>query len=315
MQAEEPDVHRQSHLIWDREGWARYDDNGALLAADVPDIGLVPLVILRPKPSHCSAMLGRALVNNAKVLQALFNRASEEDEVLRSQAFSLLTVSVDKDGSVEDARASLGGTIGAAKAVVVKGTIDYKTPDQEVPRTIRDNMSYLVQEIYRMAHVRMRHEGLQTESGESIRLQYTELNEMLQGFAKSLAQAELEIGRAWFAWMHPTPEAAQQAFDAAEVEASYPDEFFLDALMSDLEAWAEALRMNLGPTMAKRIKKRAARRIEPQMPSEEMAKVDAEIDGQKDDELNPTLIPTKYEFDRGSEEQIDGVPNKKNDDE
>jgi hypothetical protein len=265
-------------LLWDTEGWARFKANSDLISGDVPNLGLVPLIILRPKPSTLSLMLGRALVPNANVVKALFNRSSEEDHVLRSQAFSQLVVNVPADGDVNRAREQLGTTMGAAKALVAQGDIKYITPDQSVPGAIRENISYLVQEIYRAAHMRFRRDSLASETAEAIRLQYAELNEMLQGFAKALAQAEKDIARAWFAWMHPTPDAAQKAFDAAQVQAEYPDEFFLDALMTELEAWAEAIRMDLGDTMTRRIKKRAVRRIEPDMPIEELEAIDKEID-------------------------------------
>lgn len=272
-------------LMWDVEGFGRFDSTGELLGSGTPDIGMVPVVILRPKPSQTSLMLGRPLVSNANVVRALFNRASEEDEVLRTQAFSLLTVSLHPEGDVDQTKASLGNTIGTAKAIVVKGDIDYKTPDQNVPQAIRDNIAYLVQEMYRAAHVRFSRDSLAAQSGDAIRLQYAELNEMLQGLSRALAQAEREMARAWFAWTTPTAEAAQAAFDAADVSATYPDEFFLDALINDLEAWMKAIEMDLGATMARRIKKRAARRVDPDMTADEMKEVDDEIDGMDDDEV------------------------------
>lgn len=276
------------YLLWDETGWARFDKDGELVDADMPLLGIVPLITLRPKPSQRSRMLGRALVSNANVVRACFNRAAEEDQVIRDQAFSVLTVSLDKDADIDQAKAHLGGIIGTAKALVVKGTIDYKTPDQSVPGTIRDNIAYLVQEMYRAAHVRIQRESLAAESGESIRLQYTELNEMLQGFSKALAQCEREIARAWFGWMFPTEQAAQAAFEAAAPEATYPSEFFLDALINDLTAWAEALALGLGASMAKRIKKRAVRRIDPTIPADELVMIDDEIDQLQDNLLSGT---------------------------
>jgi hypothetical protein len=183
-------------------------------------------------------------------------------------------------------REQLGRIVGSAKALVVQGDIDYKTPSQEVPGTIRENVNYLVQEMFRAAYVRFKSGGLTPESGESIRLQHSELNEMLQGFAKALAEAEQQLVWFYYVWTTPTLDMAAKAFDAAQYEAVYPDEFFTDDLLDDLTAWAEAIRMNLGPTMAKRIKKRAARRIDPDMPLEDQQQVDAEIDGQDDDTLN-----------------------------
>jgi hypothetical protein len=286
----------QQFLLWDSEGWARFNGKGELVSAGVPGLGLVPVVLLRFKPSVISEMLGRPLVGNANVVRALFNRSAEEDQVIRDQAFSVLTVSVGPDGNVDKAKQDLGVVTGTAKALVVAGDIKYATPDQSVPGTIRENIAYLVQELYRAAHVRFRRDSLGSETAEAIRLQYTELNEMLQGFARGLAHAEKQIARAWFAWQHPTPEAAQAAYDAAAPEAQYPEEFFLDVLTSDLEAWAQAIQMDLGPTMTKRIKKRAVRRIDPDIPLDELALIDGEIDSRDTDVLVERLdtgMPTE----------------------
>lgn len=285
------DESRQ-YLLWDLEGWARFNSKGDQISADVLGMNVVPLIILRPKPSQCSRMLGRALIGNSNIVRALFNRAAEEDEVIRAQAFSVMTVEVPPEGNVDEVKGAIGGVIGTAKALIAKGKIEWKTPSQDVPLSIRDNMSYLVQELYRNAHVRWRREGGHAESGESIRLQYAELNEMLQAFSSSLREAEMRMARLWFAWNSTSPQEAQTAYEAAEVNAEYPDEFFLDSLINDLQAWGEAIALNLGQTMTRRIKKRAARRVEPDMPPEDQDKVDKEIDAQKDDELNPGLALT-----------------------
>lgn len=286
------------YLLWDRTGWARFNTDGEMIASGTPDLGRVPLITLRQKASQTSRMLGRPLVSNANIIRALYNRASEEDEVLRNQAFSVLTLELDKEANIDEAKTALGTTIGTAKALVAKGKISYETPDQAVPTTIRENIAYLVQELYRAAHVRFNRDSLSAQSGESIRLQYTELNEMLQGFARALAQAELEIARAWFAWTETTPERAQAAFDAAKYTAEYPDEFFLDALLVDLEAWSHAITMDLGDTMTRRIKKRAVRRIEPDIPEDELKLIDKEIDSQEPERLLPP--PSNPPIDDGS---------------
>jgi hypothetical protein len=284
----------RQYLLWDETGWARYDFRGVLVGSDTPKLGLVPLSVLRPKASQLGPLLGRPLAGNSNVIRALYNRASEEDEVLRAQAFSVLTVNVPPEGNVDEVRSSLGGVIGTSKALIVKGDIEYKTPSQEVAPVIRENFAFLVQELFRAAHVRHKRDSLAAESGESIRLQYTELNEMLQGFAKALAQLEQEMARAFFAWTTPDPRAADAAFDKAKVIAQYPTEFFLDPLIADLEAWVQALGMGLGPTMNKRVKKQAVRRIDPEIPPEDLKKIDKEIEAQPDEESGmpmPMLAP------------------------
>lgn len=268
----------QQYLIWTRDGWARFTSEGELAGAGVPGLGLVPFVVFRPKPAYTSPMIGRALVPNANVIKAIYNRDSEEDHVLRTQAFSVLTVSVPEGGNVQQAKEHLGSMIGATKALVVQGEIDYKTPDTGVPQAIRENSRSLIESMYRAAHVRVKGDGLQAESGESIRLQYTELNEALQGISRHLQQVEQEIARCYFAWQTPTPEAAQAAYEAAQVEVTYPNEFFLDAIKVDLEAWDLALKLDLGQTMEARIKRMAVRRLDPDITPEELAKIDADIE-------------------------------------
>lgn len=293
------------YLIWDKTGWARLNDRGELIDSALTEMGVVPFMMLRPKASQFSRMLGRAIVGNANVIKALYNRASEEDEVLRAQAFSVMTVSVDKDGSVDDVKAQLGTVVGTAKALIVKGTIDYKTPSQEVPSTIRENIGYLVREIYRIAHVRYQRDGLGVETAESIKLQFSDLNEMLQGFAQALRDTEAAMARAWFGWTTPgDAEAAKAAYEAAEITSAYPTDFFTSDLMLDLETWAEAIALDLGVTMARRIKKKAARRIDPDMDLATQETVDAEIDAMSEDEVTNQL-PGQPE---AQDEDADGNP-------
>jgi hypothetical protein len=185
---EHPDASTQ-FLLWDAEGFARFDAEGHLLSAGVPGLGRVPFVAYRPRPSYVDPMLGRGLISNANVVKAIFNRCSEEDEVMRAQAFSLLTVEVPNDADLGEARAAVG-IVGASKGLVVRGKVKYETPDQNVPKSIRENTSFLIRELYRAAGVRFAKDGLAAESGESIRLQFSELNENLQGVAKTLADVE-----------------------------------------------------------------------------------------------------------------------------
>lgn len=277
----------QQLLVWDTEGWARFDAKGEFVGGAITaTLGMVPLVLLRPKASHISPMLGRPLIGNANIIRALYNRSSEEDEVLRAQAFSVLVVSVEAEADAEAVRASLGNTIGAAKAIVVKGAADYKTPSMEVPAAVRNNISFLVTEMYRSAHVRFRRsDSLAVEAADAIRLQHIELNEALQGLAQELQRAEREIARAYYAWTEPTEDAAQAAFERADPRTEYPDQFFIAELQADLEAWAFAIQMDLGDTFTKRIKKRAVRRVEPDIPPEDLRVIDEEIDAQEEAEL------------------------------
>lgn len=284
-------------LLWDEEGWARFTTKGDLVDGDTPGLGLVPFEVLRPKPSILHPFCGRPLFSNAKIVQALFNRMSELDEVLRNQAFSLLTVSVGPEGDVESAKKQVGSEMGTTRALVVQGEADYISPDMAIPERLNGNISQIIRELYRVAHMRYERDSLQAESAEAIRLQFKELNEMLQGIASELQRVELRLARFFFAWTSPTPEQAEANFDAANVSISYPDEFFLSDLRLDLDAWAQAIAMDLGDTMTKRLKKKAVRRIEPEIPVEDAEAIDAEIDAQPSAETQVQAAANKLQQD------------------
>jgi hypothetical protein len=265
-------------LLWDKEGWARFNSKGEVIDGDTPNLGVVPFELIRPKPSILRPFMGRSLFSHGRIVQALYNRMSEEDEVLRNQAFSLLTVNVPADGDVESAKKQIGTNVGTTSAIVVQGEAKYISPDMAVPEQVRMNITQIIRELYRVAHMRYERDSLQAESAEAIRLQFKELNEMLQGLAAELQRVEQQLARFYFLWTSPTPEAGEAAYEAANVTINYPDEFFLSDLLLDLEGWAQAIAMNLGPTMEKRLKKKAVRRIEPELQPDEAETIDAEID-------------------------------------
>ena len=291
-------------LLWDTEGWARFDSGGELLEGDIPSLGLVPFDVIRAKRSTLKPFCGRMLFSNANIVKALFNRHSEEDEVLRNQAFSLLTVEVPQDGDVEQAKKQLGTELGTTRAIVVRGKTTYISPDMSVPEQVRTNSGQLIRELYRVAHMRYERDSLQAESAEAIRLQFKELNEFLQGIAAELQRVELQLARFFFAWTSATPEQAEAAFQAANVSINYPDEFFLADLRLDLDAWILAISMDLGETMTKRLKKKAVRRLEPELPVDDAAQIDTEIDAQAHQPAGTTVGAAAQQLAQGTKARL-----------
>lgn len=285
---DEGDADAKQYLLWDLNGWLRSNFDGSeITAGEDIKLGLVPFHVVRAKRGRRYPFLGKSLVN-ASLVRALYNRASEEDDVLRNQAFSVFTVSLPNGATPTDVQATkdqLGGDIGTTSALVVIGEGDYKTPDMEVPKTIRENQQWLIQEIYRMAHLRFNRDSLEAETAESIRLQHAELNEMLVGLAGELAECEKQLARFYFYWTEASPEAAERAFEAAQVTIKYPEEFFLREIGDELKDWAQAIQMGLGETFTKLLKKRAVKRIDPNLDPKTLETVEKEIDALKDDPM------------------------------
>lgn len=265
-------------LLWDGESWARVPaDKDQPIVSNTHNLGLVPFAVLAPKPSQKWPLVGKSLLGNANILRAMFNRAAEEDQVLRDQAFSMLTIDVPQDGDVEAVKAQLGSETGTTRALVTKGSAKYISADQGVPEAIRKNIAYLVQEIYRMAHMRFQRDSLEAESAEAIRLKFDELNDTLIGIAAACAALEKQIVRFWCGWKSTDTAAADAMFEALELNINYAEAFFLGDLEQDLKAWVMAIKAELGATMEARIKLKMAHRIEPDLDEDSKKKVESEI--------------------------------------
>lgn len=275
------------YLLWDRDGWARFTSTGEVLAASVPGsgaLGLVPLSVIRPEPSAEHPFLGMSLLGDPNVYRALYNRCSEQDEVARDQAFSVLVVSVpvgDKagDDAVTRAKKQLGNDIGTTRAIVVQGEASYVTADMGVLEAIGKLVDFLIREIYRAAHVRWEMDSADAQSADAIRLQHTELNEMLANLGAELQRVELEMVRHWFRWRFPEARA-DEAFDKANVTISYPREFFIADLLQELEKWAKAIALDLGVDFEHYAKKRVVDQLAPDLPADLKQTIHDAIDAQ-----------------------------------
>lgn len=282
---EQPEGEPWRYLLWDREAWIRFDAEGALIPEDTPihNLGLVPFVTLVPEPSALDPFVGRSIVGNANIVKALFNRSSEEDHVLRNQAFSLLWATMPAEATAEDiqtAQATIAANFGVKRVVVAKGDGKYVSPDMSAPAQVAANIQFLIRELFRAAHVPYAQDSREAESAEAIALKHRELNQMLQGTAAACVAAERAMSRFWFAWTRATAEQAEADFEAAEVSITYPRQFFTESLLDDLAAWARAVTAVHSDTFRKRIEKRIVQRVDPDLVQDDvvLTKVHQEID-------------------------------------
>jgi hypothetical protein len=275
----EQDTQQRGFLLWDRELWARFDHKGALRESAAHGLGVVPVDLVRPKPSRRHPFIGKALVN-PQVVRALYNRASEEDVVLRDQAFSMFVVSVPTDATeqdVENVKAWIGQEKSTTTVMVVKGQADYKTADMAVPARLAETQQRLIHELYRQAHLRFERDSLDAESGEAIRLQRRDLNQALTSMAAEMASFERQIVSRYFAWRFPAQDVSRRL---ERVQIKYPgkDEFDLVDIEDEVRATAESLALGLGATAAAEMKKRIVSIQLPDLAPETLAVVHDEID-------------------------------------
>lgn len=267
----------ERYLLWTDTEWARFDADGELLAEGTHDLGRIPFLWLMPESSALHPEIGQSLVGDPNVHKALYNRCSEEDIVLRTQGFSLFVIQANNPDDVERIKAQFGGEVGPTRAIITAGAASFATPDQAVPEAIRANTAWLIQEIYRAAHVRFNRDSLAAESGEAIRLQHAELNEMLSGCAKECQRVEEQLAHLYFAWTSPSPEAAAQAYERSQTSIEYPREFFARELLVEIDEIAQAIALELGQTFETRLKSKLVRRMDPDLDPATLEKVDAEL--------------------------------------
>ncbi len=271
-----PTPEQYDYLLWDHDTFARFNHKGVLIGGGEPGLGIVPFEVCRPKPSRRHPFIGKALITPS-VVQALYNRASEQDVVLRDQAFSLFLVSVPADTpqeTIDFVQGQLNKGAGTKTAQIVVGTADYKTADMQVPAVLQDNQSFLVAEMYRMAHLRFDRGSLQAQSGEALRIQRQELEQTLVSMAATMREYELALVERYYDWTAPDGAVA---LERAKVEIVYPTDFQMRNLEDELAGFTQAAAMGLGQTAGANIKERVVSLILPDLDPKTLEIVKGEI--------------------------------------
>jgi hypothetical protein len=277
---EESDGQEFRLLLWDADEWVRISIDDMPVERELHMLGRVPLAVLRPFRSSRWPLIGRSLLGDANIIKSLYNRASEEDEVLRDQAFSLFVVNLPASGEVdiEKAKTALGGEVGATRAVFAYGGAQYVTADMSVPKTVRENQQFLIRELYRMAHIPFEDDSREAEAADSIRLQHEELEDVLKGVSAECHRVELELAKLYFAWTSASPEAAEAAFENAKVKITYDQEFFSGDPKAEIEVLTLSARAVQSPTFGKLIQKRIVDDVIGEIDQPTRKKIDDEID-------------------------------------
>lgn len=281
--AEAPTSQRM--LLWDRDEWVRVPEgDDPVIERNPHTLGLVPLVVLRPFRHARWSFIGRSLLEGS-VLVALYNRASEQDEVIRNQSFSVFVVTLPANGEVdvEKAKAALGNEVGSLRALFTFGSGDYKTPAMEVPKTLEAHQQFLIRELYRMAHIPYEKDSADLQSGEAIRLQHQELAAVLSGVADELERVEKELAKLYFAWTSATPELAAQAFEAANVMVRYGRDYFAVDPEVELKTLAAAMNAVPSKTFEQLVQKQIVGMVAPDLDEQTLEQVHQEIENAKDE--------------------------------
>jgi hypothetical protein len=232
--------------------------------------GRVPLVIFRHAKAPADPIRGLPMHGSvAKASKRLFNLLSELDEHMRGQVFAILVRVVEGEGG----NVVLGTDNGLTLAPDAKNAHYFLSPDPGIAETYEKRIEATIRELYRMARVEFaRATSTASVSGVARAYEFAQTNRAISDFANELARAEREMDE--LVWV-----ALGNSVDAlAKYTIHTPESFDIEDLQAEMKVAADAITMNLGATMTKRIKMRVAERLEPNMSADLRATVESELD-------------------------------------
>lgn len=277
-------------MVWTRDEWYITNMKGEKTGSGgINPLGRLPIVPLYSRPTEPGIIMpAPEFLSIAKTNARIYNLCSEIDEILRNQAFAILTYPgspnpVPKPGTTNNKQQQKQEMIIGTENVLGYAPESSNKPDFIAPPADPYNMLCqervtLIQEIYRMAmlsHVTgVDSTGVkQAASGVSKQWDFETANTSIADFARNIESAEREIVDLFQLW-------AKEEF---EYSTNYGDDFGLEDVMYELTKAMTALGLEIGPLFNNEVKRRAARLYLKDMPESEIKPILDDIEqAQKD---------------------------------
>lgn len=244
----------------------------------------LPIVPLYSRPMEPGKVLPQSeFYNIAKTNQRLYNLCSEIDEIIRNQAFNIMTYPLPEgETEIKEIVVSTENVLGYDGTLSNKpGYISIETGPLEQLRAERKD---LVEEIYRMAelsHVT----GVETkESGVAKQWDFEQANQVLSDFALNCEEAERDIARVFELWTNTK----------IDLSCKYSDDFGIVDVSAALDEVGKALDLQIGGKFDMEVKKKAAVVYLNDLPEEQFDAVIEDIEQQREEQQQAaafTMVP------------------------
>lgn len=257
----------------------------------VNKIGIIPVVFLYGTQSKKNELKPTSgFYQIAKTNLALYNACSELRELLRSQAFNILTYGIGEDDNYDKVKEIVAST---ENIMCYRGNLNapaYISPSSAPAEMLMNEINMLIQEIYRMANLSSV-TGVKTEiSGAAKEWDFESTNTTLSEFAKNIEQAEIKIANIF----------GQYVGSDLEFTSKYSNDFGIVDTSAKLDEITKALSLMIGGSFDCEVKKQAARVVFKNQDDALLNKITNDIDIRFNDELN-----TKVENIDANEKLID----------
>jgi len=245
----------------------------------------LPIVPLYSRPMEPGKVLPQSeFYNIAKTNQRLYNLCSEIDEIIRNQAFNILTYPLPEgETEIKEIVVSTENVLGYDGTLSNKpGYISIETGPLEQLRAERKD---LVEEIYRMAelsHVT----GVETkESGVAKQWDFEQANQVLSDFALNCEETERDIARVFELWTNTK----------IDLSCKYSDDFGIVDVSAALDEVGKALDLQIGGKFDMEVKKKAAVVYLNDLPEDQFDAIIKDIEQQREEQQQTaafTMVPS-----------------------
>lgn len=262
---------------WTTTTWTCLHANGDKQGGVHP-LERLPIVPLYSKPYEPGKVLPQSeFYSIAKANKRLYNLCSEIDELIRNQAFNILTYPAGENQTQDDVKEIVVGT---ENVMAYDGTLrnapDFISPDSAPLEQLRQERKDLITEIYRMAelsHVT----GVETKnSGVAKQWDFQNTNQVLADFAMNNEDAEREIARVFELWTNTR----------VDLYSKYSDDFGIVDVTAAIDEVGQALDLGIGGKFNAAVKKKAVDVFLNDLPEDEFDAIKADIDARAQDELH-----------------------------
>jgi hypothetical protein len=203
--------------VWDTAEWRvqRPGETGEVLESGIHGLGLCPVLAFTESGSFPDYGDFEQI---AVLSRRYFNAASERDEILRGQTFSLLTYQIPPEAPPADLVA-VTETVGVSNMLIHNGDTPAFIAPPDGPATIYNEVIAGLEEAIRRIAMTVE-QPTQAESGIALTIRFQELNSALARFARRMEDLERrmwDLACRWLSIQNRTESVWPKSFELADV--------------------------------------------------------------------------------------------------
>ncbi|MBN2135271.1 MAG: hypothetical protein JW737_06035 [Acidobacteria bacterium] len=227
-----------NYRYFDREEWKILSPEGEVMESAPHGLGIVPVTRLYCKKQLLHPFIGQSFLPDPNIFIDYYNLDSEKREIFRQQTFSLLLISLGENSSRDDIQNIILSGTNNALALPYGAKAEFISPDPDQARLLIEEQKQIVQNIFRLKHLKYDTYSQDSKSGEAYKWDYKDLHEILSGLAANLQQHENQIVNIISRWADD-PEIAKG------FTCQYPSDFNIYSLSDTLETAGSLASLHL----------------------------------------------------------------------